>query len=77
MPWETFIMLLLYVWIVRYIIGAAYGIHLMYTKKISHPSTWDWQIQLIVGLPFWIGYYIGVTIKEIVRWRCRKKEFGK
>jgi len=74
MTWETLIIMLLYAWIVRFIIGAAYGVYLM---SKTHPSTWDWKDQLVVGLPFWIGYYIGIITREVVRWRCRKKEFGK
>jgi len=71
MFWETFIMVLLYLWIVRYIVGGAYGINLMYK---THPSTWDWQTQLIVGLPFWIGYHIGTGLKVLRRklWKFKQ-----
>lgn len=74
MFWEIFVTTLLCLWVIRYIAGSAYGVYLMYKR---HPSTWDWQTQLIVGLPFWIGYYIGTGIKEVVEWRCRKKELGR
>ena len=74
MFWETFITILLFLWVIRYVGGSAYGVYLMYK---THPSTWRWETQLIVGLPFWIGYYTVVSIKGVLRWRCRKKELGR
>jgi len=74
MFWEIFVTTLLCLWVIRYIAGSAYGVYLMYKR---HPSIWYWQTQLIVGLLFWIGYYIGTGIKEVVEWRCRKKELGR
>lgn len=72
--WEMFAIALLWAWLIRYVAGAIYGIYLMYKK---HPSTWNFVDQLFVGLPFWIGYYIGSIIKKAVKWKRIEKEFLK
>ena len=71
MFWEIFITILLCLWIARYVAGSIYGVYLMYK---THPSIWDWQTQLIAGLPFWIGYYIGTGLKVLRRklWKFKQ-----
>lgn len=58
MDFNNFFVILVWLWICRYILGAGYGVYLLH-KINSNPARWDWQDQYIAGLPFWIGYGIG------------------
>jgi len=64
MDFSHIFIVLVWLWIARFVVGAAYGIILM---RKSSPGTWDWQDQYIAGLPFWIGYGIGSGIKWITK----------
>ena len=70
MDWNNIFVILLWMWVVRFILGAAYGIYLM---RKSHPNTWIFQDQIIAGLPFWIGWYIGTGTRRLVRWQKDRK----
>jgi hypothetical protein len=60
MDWDNVFIILFWMWAFRYVAGLLYGIYLM--RKVN-PATWQWETQLIVGLPFWVGYYLGRVTK--------------
>jgi hypothetical protein len=60
MDWNNIVVILLYVIIAKWILGAGYGIYLLH-KRI--PFTW--QATFIVGPAFWIGYGAGRGAKLI------------
>ena len=60
MDWDIVVIILLWLWVARWILGAGYGINLM-QKRI--PFTW--QDTFIVGPVFWVGYGVGRGIRLI------------
>ena len=66
MDWSNVFVILLWLWLCRYVLGLVYGIYLM---RKSPPLSWDWQDQIIAGLPFWVGYGLGRLIRWLVELR--------
>jgi len=60
MDWDNFVIILLWMWVARWVLGAGYGAYLLQKNR---PFTW--QTSLIAGPVFWIGYCVGKAAKLI------------
>ena len=70
MDLENICVIILWLWVCRWIVGASYGIYLL-CKVNPNVKQWDWKDDLIVGPAFWIGYGIGRAVKWLLSLRTR------
>ena len=69
MDWNNVAIILIWIWITRWILGAGYGLYLL--NKSGEIN--DWRDTTLVGPLFWIGWLVGTSIRRLIRWQRSKR----